>query len=104
ARAPFDLSRGPLFRALLVLLQEDAAALSITLHHIIGDGWSVGVLVREVVTLYRGLVSGEISPLPELAIQYTDFALWQRRWLSDEGAARGLDFWRRQLADVPVLV
>ncbi len=104
ARTPFDLARGPLFRALLVTLDAEDGALLITLHHIIGDGWSVSVLVREVVALYRALVSGERVALPEPPIQYPDFALWQRRWLQGDGLAQGLAYWRRQLADVPVLV
>jgi amino acid adenylation domain-containing protein/non-ribosomal peptide synthase protein (TIGR01720 family) len=116
ARSPFDLARGPLWRTLLVALGENDGALLITLHHIIGDGWSVGVLVREVVALYRALISGELrgelrgeiwrelSPLPELAIQYTDFAVWQRQWLRGDGLASGLAYWRQQLEGIPVLV
>ncbi|HEV7517918.1 MAG TPA: amino acid adenylation domain-containing protein [Thermoanaerobaculia bacterium] len=104
ARAPFDLARGPLWRARLVALGEGDAALLVTFHHIISDGWSVGVLVHEVVALYRALVGGEPSPLPELAIQYTDFAFWQRQWLRGDGLASGLAYWRQQLLQIPVLV
>ncbi len=108
ARTPFDLARGPLWRALLVTLGDGDAALLITLHHIIGDGWSIGVLVREVTALYAALTAGQASPLPALPVQYTDFALWQRRWLGEGDAAAGaasgpLAYWRRQLAAVPVL-
>jgi amino acid adenylation domain-containing protein len=108
ASTPFDLARGPLWRARLVVLapRDRDTALLVTLHHIIGDGWSVGVLIREVVALYRAAVAGAPSPLPELAVQYTDFALWQRERLSEEKGTEegGLPYWGRQLADVPVLV
>ncbi|HYH46910.1 MAG TPA: amino acid adenylation domain-containing protein, partial [Thermoanaerobaculia bacterium] len=84
ARRGFDLARGPLWRAVLVPLGENEAVLLVTLHHIIGDGWSVGVLVREVAALYRVLLAGEPARLPALPIQYTDFAVWQRQLLAGE--------------------
>jgi amino acid adenylation domain-containing protein len=108
ARRPFDLSRAPLLRTLLVRLAPEEHALLAVMHHIVGDGWSMGVLAREVGALYAAFLAGEPSPLAEPALQYADFAAWQRRWLEDEaGAVDGqLAYWHRQLAGVlepPVL-
>ncbi len=100
ARRPFDLAAGPLLRATLVRLGEADHALLITLHHIVADGWSLGVLVREVAALYTG------ETLPELPVQYADFAVWQRGWLQGsigDTLNRQLAFWRETLADVPPL-
>src|SRR6185369_4258945 len=82
AREPFDLTRGPLLRARLLRLAIDEHVLLVTMHHIVSDGWSMGVLVREVSALYEAYCVGAESPLPELSIQYADFAVWQREWLS----------------------
>ncbi|HTQ80161.1 MAG TPA: condensation domain-containing protein, partial [Thermoanaerobaculia bacterium] len=101
---PFDLSRGPVWRAALLRLEEERHVLLFTLHHITADGWSIEVLVREVVHLYRAALEGDPSPLPELPIQYADFALWQRRWLTGEELTRQLAFWKRQLAGAPLLL
>ncbi len=108
ARRPFDLAAGPLLRTALLRLtagvasHADAAAgdhlLLMTLHHIVSDGWSQGILVRELGALYAAAAAGRPSPLPPLAIQYADFAVWQRRALSGAALAGELDFWRRQLA------
>jgi amino acid adenylation domain-containing protein len=98
---PFDLERGPLVRIRLVRLAPEEHAALFTLHHIISDGWSVGVLLGELAALYRAAVAGEASPLPELPVQYPDFALWQRRWLQGEVLARQLDYWRQRLAGAP---
>src|SRR6185295_12805767 len=81
---PFDLMRGPLLRVKLLRLQEEEHVAIVTMHHIVSDGWSIGVLVREVATLYSAYVRGEESPLAELPIQYADFAHWQRGWLQGE--------------------
>jgi amino acid adenylation domain-containing protein len=100
---PFDLSRGPLLRMLLLRLAEDEFVLLLTMHHIVSDGWSFGVLVRELSTLYEAFSSGETLQLPELPIQYADFAVWQRNWLQGETLAAHLDYWRQQLADAPAV-
>ncbi|HVG06916.1 MAG TPA: amino acid adenylation domain-containing protein [Thermoanaerobaculia bacterium] len=95
ARAPFDLAAGPLLRALLLRLAPGEHWLLPTLHHIVADGWSMEILLRELAALYRG------TPLADLPVQYADFAVWQQRWLAGETLARQLDHWRRQLAGVP---
>lgn len=97
----FDLAEGPLFRASLLKLSDEKHVVMFTTHHIISDFWSMGVLVREVAQLYSAFVKGESSPLPELEIQYADFAYWQRRWLQGESLEAELDFWKKQLADAP---
>src|SRR5207247_8005545 len=77
--------------------------LLLTMHHIVSDGWSMGVLVRELSALYEAYVEGRDSPLPELAIQYADYAEWQRTWLSGEELERQLGYWRERLGDLPPL-
>jgi amino acid adenylation domain-containing protein len=101
SQRPFDLSRGPLIRALLVTLGEQEHALLFTLHHIVSDGWSLGILRREISAFYEAFVSGAPAALPDLSIQYADFAVWQREQLQlDEQ----LSYWRQQLENVsPVL-
>ncbi len=98
---PFDLGAGPLLR--LTLLRFDAAEhlLLFTIHHIVSDDWSMGLLVDELSTLFDAFSRGEPSPLPELAVQYADFAAWQRRWLSGEVLEESLGYWRRRLAGAP---
>ncbi|HEX3528277.1 MAG TPA: amino acid adenylation domain-containing protein, partial [Thermoanaerobaculia bacterium] len=104
ARRPFDLERGPLFRMMLVrLAMEDHLAI-INMHHIVSDEWSVGVFVREVATLYQAFASGQPSPLPELPIQYPDFASWQRRWLNGERLGALVAYWQDQLAGAPAVL
>ncbi len=100
---PFDLAAGPLVRAVLLRLGAEEHALLVTMHHIASDGWSVGVLVRELGELYAAFAAGRPSPLPELAIQYADYALWQRSWLAGEEMERRLARWRERLAAVPAL-
>ncbi|HEY7077142.1 MAG TPA: condensation domain-containing protein, partial [Solirubrobacteraceae bacterium] len=100
AGAPFDLECGPLLRAVLLRLGGDEQELLLTMHHIVSDGWSLEVLYRELRTLYAAFAAGEPSPLPELAIQYPDFALWQRGQAGDEQ----LDHWRRRLAGAPTVL
>jgi len=97
ARRPFDLARGPLLRALVIKLEDEEYAGVFTLHHIVSDGWSLGVLVREVKALYAAYQAGEESPLPELMIQYADYAVWQREWLQGEVLERQLGYWKNQL-------
>ncbi|MCP4654560.1 MAG: AMP-binding protein, partial [bacterium] len=101
ALAGFDLGRGPLLRARLVRLTDREWGLLLTLHHIITDGWSMQVLARELAALYAATVAGEPSPLPELGIQYADYAAWQRQWLAGEESERQLAWWRRTLGDRP---
>ena len=101
---PFDLTRGPLFRFRLVRLAEEQHILLLTMHHIISDGWSLGVLGRELAALYQAYSTGQSSPLPELGIQYADFAVWQREWLQGEVLEKQLRYWREQLGgELPVL-
>ncbi len=101
ARRPFDLERGPLLRASLLRLAATEHVLLLTLHHIAADGWSLGVLLGEVAALYGALLSGRPSPLPDLAVQYADYALWQRGWLTGEVLAGELRHWRERLAGAP---
>ncbi|HTQ80616.1 MAG TPA: amino acid adenylation domain-containing protein, partial [Thermoanaerobaculia bacterium] len=98
---PFDLDQGPLLRTLLLRLAPQRHVVALNLHHIVADGWSLGVLRQELAELYRAFSSGEPSPLPELPVQYADFALWQRRWLTGEVLAAQIAFWRQRLAGAP---
>ena len=104
AQTPFDLATGPLLRAALIRLAAQEHIIVLTLHHIVSDGWSLGVLVQEIAALYGAHAQGLPSPLPELAIQYADFAHWQREWLSGDVLERQLGYWRRQLAQAPTLL
>jgi acyl carrier protein len=103
ARTPFDLGRGPLMRTTLLRLDAGEHLALLTLHHIVSDGWSTGVLLREMAALYPALSRGEQSPLPELPVQYADFAVWQRRLLEGGELEAQLGYWRRHLADLPLL-
>ncbi|HEV2704406.1 MAG TPA: amino acid adenylation domain-containing protein [Pyrinomonadaceae bacterium] len=98
AQRPFDLTRHPLLRVVVLKLADDEHVALLTMHHIISDGWSLGVLKREVATFYRAFSAGEKSPLPELRVQYADFAHWQRERFAGEILQRQLDYWRRQLS------
>ncbi|QKY12018.1 amino acid adenylation domain-containing protein (plasmid) [Janthinobacterium lividum] len=100
----FDLARGPLVRGRLLGLAQDEHVLLLTVHHIVTDGWSTRVLVQEFSTLYAAYCAGEADPLPPLAIQYADYAVWQRGWLQGEELERQLDFWKAHLADAPALL
>src|SRR5947209_4394544 len=104
AHSPFDLTKGPLLRANLLRLGETEHVLLLTIHHIVSDGWSIGVFVRELAALYEAYLAGRPSPLQELLIQYADFAAWQREWLQGEVLEEQLSYWRRQLADAPPLL
>ncbi|MEA2599254.1 MAG: hypothetical protein QOF89_246, partial [Acidobacteriota bacterium] len=103
ARQPFDLSRPPLLRVALLKLDEAEHALLFAMHHIVSDNWSLGVLMGEVARLYAAFVRGESSPLPELPVQYADFAVWQRGWLQGEALERQLGYWEASLAGAPVV-
>ncbi|MBI0384891.1 hypothetical protein JBE27_53690, partial [Streptomyces albiflaviniger] len=100
---PFDLRRGPLLRTGLIRLGAQEHMLSLTLHHIITDGWSTGVLTGDLWELYRAALSGEPAALPPLPVQYADFAAWQRAELTAPRADEELAYWTRQLAGVPPL-
>ncbi len=104
ARRPFDLIDGPLLRAHLLQLSETEHVLLLTMHHIVSDGWSMGVFVQELAALYDAYIAGRPSLLQELPIQYADFAVWQRDWLQGERLEEQLSYWKSQLADVPPLL
>ncbi|MCG6574706.1 non-ribosomal peptide synthetase, partial [Pseudomonas sp. AF32] len=100
----FDLSRGPLMRGHLVQLADEEHVLFMTLHHIVSDGWSNSVLAREVSVLYSAFAQGEKDPLPPLALQYVDYAAWQRRSLEGPALQAQIDFWRQHLEGAPALL
>ncbi len=104
AERPFDLARGPLLRATLYVMSSTEHVLLINKHHIISDGWSLGIWWRELEALYCAFSVGEPSPLPALPLQYADFAQWQRQWLTGEVLEKQLAYWRQQLADAPTLL
>ncbi|WP_283846123.1 condensation domain-containing protein, partial [Bradyrhizobium cenepequi] len=101
ARTPFDLGRGPLIRGRLIRMSDEEHVFLLTQHHIVSDGWSMGVLVRELSALYRAFVAGQDDPLPPLVIQYSDYAAWQRQWLSGERLQSQAQYWRNTLAGAP---
>lgn len=101
SRLAFNLLTGPLMRTALVRLATDDHILILNMHHIVSDGWSIGVFIRELGILYDCLSRGKSSPLTELPIQYADYGVWQRQWLQGEVLARQLDYWRKQLAGAP---
>jgi amino acid adenylation domain-containing protein len=101
ASRPFSLSNGPLLRVSLLRLNPHLHVLLLTMHHIISDGWSLGVLLEEASALYHALSTGEPSVLPDLPIQYADFAHWQREWLGGELLKAQLDYWSHQLDSAP---
>jgi amino acid adenylation domain-containing protein len=103
AERPFDLARGPLLRATLLRLDPQDHVLLLTMHHIASDAWSAGVLFHELNALYEVFSAGISSSLPDLPIQYGDFAQWQSDWLEGEVLEQQLSYWREQLADLPVL-
>jgi amino acid adenylation domain-containing protein/FkbM family methyltransferase len=104
AQSAFDLTTGPLLRAKLLRLGEQEHVALLTTHHIVSDGWSLGVLVKEVAALYEAFTKGELSPLPDLGVQYADYAVWQREWLKGETLDAQLSYWKRKLGgDLPLL-
>jgi amino acid adenylation domain-containing protein len=102
-RRPFDLSRDLMLRACLLKLSTAEHVLILVTHHIASDGWSSGILWQELAALYGAYSRGEANPLPELPIQYADYAEWQRQWLQGEVLQRQLSYWKEQLSSVPVL-
>jgi hypothetical protein len=100
-KKPFDLSTGPLIRALLIKIGENDHALIVSTHHIISDRWSLGVFSHELAALYEAIRQGKPSPLPELTIQYADYAAWQRKFLSSGVLEHQLAYWRKQLDGAP---
>jgi len=101
ARQPFDLNQGPLLRTVLVKMSDTVHWVLLTMHHVVSDAWSLGILVQEVAALYAAFSKDDSSPLPELTVQYADFAVWQREWLQGELFQQQLDYWSKQLADCP---
>jgi amino acid adenylation domain-containing protein len=97
----FDLSRDLMLRAAFLRLSEEEGVLQFNMHHIAADGWSMGILVKEFGELYEAYAGGKQDPLPELSIQYADYAEWQREWLQGEVVERQLRYWEEQLADLP---
>jgi hypothetical protein len=104
AQLPFDLATGPLVRATLLRLAADSHVLLLTKHHVVSDGWSLGILLNELQTIYGAFVAGRSSPLPELRLQYADFAKWQRDWLSQGELERQLSYWKKQMQGAPSLL
>ncbi|HEV2147714.1 MAG TPA: non-ribosomal peptide synthase/polyketide synthase [Longimicrobiaceae bacterium] len=104
ALRPFDLSRGPLLRSTLLRLGSEEHVVLFTLHHVVSDGWSMDVLVREVSLLYGAFSRGETPHLAELPIQYADYAVWQREWMSGATLEEQLSYWRARLAGAPPLL
>ncbi len=98
ASRPFDLARGPLFRVRLFSLTKTGHVFLFAVHHIVADGWSMGLLVRELAALYEAFASGQPAPLPEPQIQFGDFAVWERDYLNDELVEQQLSYWKRQLS------
>ena len=104
ANSGFDLSRAPLLRALLIREAQQEHVLVVTMHHIISDAWSVGVMVRELGEIYRAEVEGRAAKIEELEVQYGDYADWQRGWLRGEVLEREMGYWKEQLADAPHII
>ncbi|HEY6925330.1 MAG TPA: condensation domain-containing protein, partial [Steroidobacteraceae bacterium] len=100
----FDLTTGPLIRGRLLQLADDEHVLLVTMHHIVSDGWSIGILLRELSLLYAAYRDGQESPLTPLPIQYADYALWQRRWLQGDVLKGQLEYWQKHLEGAPELL
>ncbi|WP_169513067.1 condensation domain-containing protein [Bacillus fungorum] len=104
SKIPFNLAEGPIFRASLLVLDDDEHVLLVTMHHIVSDGWSIHVFIRELVTLYNTLVKGEEAALAALPIQYYDFANWQRKYLQGKPLEKLLNYWQAKLDQAPLLL
>ncbi|WP_269462702.1 non-ribosomal peptide synthetase [Serratia marcescens] len=102
--APFDLTQGPLVRAALIRLADEEHLFLLTCHHIVSDGWSTGILLRDLGALYGALRRGDADPLPPLPLQYADYAAWQRRYLTPERLAAQAQYWRETLSGAPALL
>jgi amino acid adenylation domain-containing protein len=103
AQRPFDLERGPLVRTTLLRMRDEEYIFLLTMHHIVSDGWSLGLFWSELLAIWTAFDNGEPSPLPDLKIQYTDFAVWQRNWLTGKVLETQLKYWKKQLANLSVL-
>ncbi|BAZ54100.1 amino acid adenylation domain-containing protein [Nostoc sp. NIES-4103] len=104
AQKPFDLGQSFLIRASLLQLSPTEHVVLLTMHHIVSDGWSIGILIKELTALYTAFSQGQPSPLPKLPIQYADFAIWQRKWLQSEVLETQLNYWKQQLGgNLPIL-
>ncbi|MEH2110842.1 amino acid adenylation domain-containing protein [Nostoc sp.] len=103
AQRPFNLSTDSLLQVKLLWLDETQYILLLTMHHIVSDGWSIGVLIQEIAALYTAFASNQPSPLPKLTIQYADFAYWQRQWLQGEVLEKQLSYWQKQLDGISIL-
>lgn len=101
AARPFDLVQGPLIRAVLLRLSPEDHLVALTLHHIVSDGWSMAIIIRELAALYNAFVSGSESPLPPLLLQYADYAIYQRNWLDSGVMAKQLAYWTEHFAEMP---
>ena len=104
ALIPFDLSNGPLIRAILMALPNEENALLVTFHHIVADGWSLKIFFQELSTLYNDYIQGKEPSLPSLSVQYADYALWQRDWMQGKILETQLDYWKLQLEGIPDLL
>ncbi|HYW08913.1 MAG TPA: amino acid adenylation domain-containing protein, partial [Longimicrobium sp.] len=104
ADAPFDLARGPLIRGRLIRMAADDHVLLLTMHHVVADGWSIGVLINELTVLYGAFRRGEGDPLAPLPVQYADYAAWQRRWVAGDALEAQAGYWSRALAGAPELL
>jgi amino acid adenylation domain-containing protein len=100
---PWNLETGPLVRAHVWHLADDDHMVLVSVHHIVSDGWSKNILVRELAALFRAFSAGQPSPLPELQVQYGDFAIWEHEWVRSDEARAAMDFWRQQIEGAPVL-
>jgi NRPS condensation-like uncharacterized protein len=103
SQQPFDLAHGPVIRVKLLACDEMHHALFVSMHHIVSDGWSIEIMVKEFALLYQAYTHGQPSPLPKLKMQYADYAVWQRDWLDGKGFAEQLEYWRQNLKDVSTL-
>ena len=105
ANSPFDLQKGPLLRVRLIRITAEDHVLAVTVHHSIFEGgWSMGIFLKELQSLYNAYVAGGRAALPDLPVQYGDFAIWQEEWLRGEELARLLEFWKQQLASIPAII
>ncbi|MEL6935362.1 MAG: condensation domain-containing protein, partial [Cyanobacteria bacterium J06607_17] len=104
AKDPFDLAKGPLLRSRLLQLDTNSYILCLCLHHIIADGWALGIIIRELTALYEAFQADRPNPLPPLSIQYIDYGMWQRDWLEGENSQRHIQYWQRQLEGAPTVL
>ncbi|GHO57486.1 non-ribosomal peptide synthetase [Ktedonobacter robiniae] len=104
SHAPFDLSHGPLLRVRILRLAPQKHQLLFAMHHIASDGWSMDIFMHELSLLYTAQVNGHAASMPDLPVQYADYALWQRQWLQGPALQQQLDYWKHQLADAPALL